>query len=98
MNGDQQYDNDSDDNDNEEGWPAEDDNDKGPMGRHGGQATRGTATTTRGGHRPSCFFFIHFFFFLFFSFTKIYSIEIYYDINKDDNEDNEDMKKTTTTT
>jgi hypothetical protein len=79
-----QQDHDNSNDDGEKGWPAEDDNDKGPMGQHRGQVMRATATTTRGCSCPSCLFFIHFFFF--FCFTKIYSIEIYYDINKDNDD------------
>jgi hypothetical protein len=48
---------------------------------------RGRQQQQQGGAAaPLVFFFIHFFFFFFFCFTKIYSIEIYYDINKDDND------------
>jgi hypothetical protein len=67
MNGDQWDNDDSDDDDDEEGWPVEDDDDKGPMGRHGGQATGVVATTTRGAAAPLVFFsFIFSFLFLLF--------------------------------
>jgi hypothetical protein len=46
----------------------------------------GDGDNNKGGPPPLLLFFRSFFLFFFFCFTKIYSIEIYYDINKDDDD------------
>jgi hypothetical protein len=62
---------------------------------YGCNSDKGNGDNNKGGQPPLLFFFVCFFFFFFFCFTKIYSIEIYYDINKDDNNKDKDKDNNT---